>query len=106
MACIKGLGSFAEMLFSQASGIPDFSNCLPAVKYHAAISGILRQGVERLDVVRQVAGESISRLLALPLPNVPDSNLWQIDGEPLMNKLFLRWDSIIQVNSSDILNDF
>jgi len=89
MACIRGLTNFAEVLFPNAATIPDFAECLPASKYHAAVSGILRQGVERLDNVRQTAGEHISRLLVLPLPDVANSEQWRIEGQTLMEDLFL-----------------
>lgn len=89
MACIRGLTNFAEVLFSNAATLPDFAEYLPAVKYHAAVSGILRQGVERLDNVRYIAGEHIARLLVLPLPTVADSSQWRIEGETLMKDLFL-----------------
>jgi hypothetical protein len=89
MVCIRGLTAFAEILFSKSSSLPRFAEYLPGSKYHAAVSGILRLGVERLDNVRQTAGEHISRLLVLPLPAVADSRLWQIEGETLMKNLFL-----------------
>jgi len=89
MACIRGLTTFAEVLFANAANISDFAEYLPASKYHAAVSGILRQGVERLDNVRQAAGECISRLLVLSLPAVADSEQWRIKGQTLMEKLFL-----------------
>lgn len=91
MACIRGLTSFAEALFSNAVAIPYFADYLPASKFHAAIAGILRQGVERLDNVRQTAGEHISRLLVLPLPTTAGSIQWRIEGEALMKDLFLRY---------------
>lgn len=91
MACIRGLTNFAERLFSNAVTISNFGEYLPASKYHAAISGILRQGVERLDHVRQTAGEHMSRLLVLPLPAVVNSKQWCIEGEMLMKDLFLRY---------------
>jgi len=91
MACIRGLTNFAELLFSNAAALPNFSEYLPAAKYHAAVSGILRQGVERLDNVRQIAGEHIARLLVLPLPDTADSSQWRIEGEILMKDLLLTY---------------
>lgn len=92
IACIRGLTSFVEILFSQAATLTNFTKYLTAAKYHAAVSGILRQGVERLDNVRQIAGENVLHLLQLPLPAVSESNLWRIEGEPLMKELFLWYD--------------
>jgi len=76
-------------LFSNAATIPNFAEYLQASKYHVAVSGILKQGVERLDNVRQIAGEHISRLLVLPLPTVADAGQWHIEGQELMKDLFL-----------------
>lgn len=96
MACIQGLARFIEVLFSNATAIPHFSDYLPAIKYHAAVSGILRQGVERLDNVRQVAGEHLLRLLILPLAAIEDPEPWRIEGEALMQGLFLRLHMFIR----------
>jgi len=49
----------------------------------------LKQGVERLDNVRQQAGRHFLRLLALPLPQVPNPETWQIHGFSSMKELFL-----------------
>lgn len=98
MACIRGLTTFVEVLFSNATSIPHFTEYLPAAKYHAAISGILRQGVERLDNVRQVSGEHIVRLLSLPLPTVLHPELWQIEGEALMRDLFMRYPILFLIS--------
>lgn len=91
MACIRGLTSFVDILFSSATTLTGFTEFLPPAKYHAAVAGILRQGVERLDNVRQVAGESILHLLQRPLPAVLESNMWCIEGHTLMKELFLRY---------------
>ena len=88
MACVEGLTSMSSILFSRAGSLQAFSEYLPAKSYHAAISGILKQGVERLDNVRQKAGQCILRLLALPLPDVPDKEQWRVYGGDLMRKLF------------------
>jgi tubulin-specific chaperone D len=51
---------------------------------------MLKQGVERLDNVRQEVGENITRLLLLPQPAVASGELWRIHGKELMKELFLR----------------
>lgn len=94
MACIRGLTSFVEILFNSAAEIPKFEEYLPAPAYHAAIAGILKQGVERLDNVRQTAGEHLRRLLLLSLPPVEDPSPWRIEGDEMMKALFLRYASI------------
>lgn len=90
IACVKGLTSFTEILFSYASVIPNFEEYLPASKFHNAIGGMLKQGVERLDSVRQEVGTNITRLLLLQEPAVASGELWRIHGIELMKGLFLR----------------
>lgn len=91
VACVKGLESFAETLILNAALLPDFQAYLPAAKYHELVGGILKQGVERLDNVRQQAGAQFIRLLSLPLPQVDGAEAWRIHGEQLMSDLFLRY---------------
>lgn len=90
IVCVKGLASFAEVLITDAAAMPNFAEYLPASRYHDAVAGILKQGVERLDNVRQQAGEQLLRLLVLPSPAVPQSEAWLIEGDHLMKELFLR----------------
>ncbi|KAI1789614.1 ARM repeat-containing protein [Ganoderma leucocontextum] len=89
ISCVKGLTSFSRTLFSRASSLPDLASYLPPEKYHDATGGILKQGVERLDNVRQIAGESFLTLLLLPPPAVSDPAPWILRGEALMKELFL-----------------
>lgn len=90
IACVKGLAATIELLIAHAHSIPSFDQYLPPEKYHAAIAGILKQGVERLDNVRQQAGEQLLRLLAVPAPDVPQAKRWAIRGEKRMREL-LMW---------------
>ncbi|KAG1872410.1 tubulin folding cofactor D C terminal-domain-containing protein [Suillus subalutaceus] len=89
MACIQGLASIFEDLFRISGSIPEFASYLPAQRYHSAIARILRQGVERLDNVRQIAGHCLLQLFRIPLPSVPHQEEWRIKGSQLMMKLFL-----------------
>ncbi|KAI0670789.1 TBCD protein [Trametes maxima] len=89
IACVKGLASFIETLFARAAAIPNFHDYFPPVKFHDAIGGILKQGVERLDNVRHQAGESFVGVLLLPPPAVEKAFLWHIQGEAKMKELFL-----------------
>ena len=89
IACIQGLTSFSQVLFSQAGDITNFEEYLPSALYHEAVGGILKQGVERLDGVRQEAGENFVRLLLIPPLAIPSGRLWCIQGEALMKELFL-----------------
>ncbi|KAG1751240.1 TBCD protein [Suillus lakei] len=90
MTCIQGLASILEDLFRVSGSIPEFANYLPAQRYHSVIARILRQGVERLDNVRQIAGHCLLRLFRIPLPSVPRQEEWRIKGSELMMKLFLN----------------
>ena len=68
IACVRGLAGSAALLLAHAPrlGAP-FAAYLPAPRFHAAVAGILKQGVERLDNVRQAAGEQL-RALQLEQP--------------------------------------
>ena len=92
MACVRGLTRFVCTLFARAGALPDhaFAQYLPSDAFHDAIAGILKQGVERLDNVRQVAGECVCTLLTLELPEVDDPESWRVRGEDKMKALFLR----------------
>ncbi|KAF9013516.1 TBCD protein [Cyathus striatus] len=58
VVCIKGLALFSELLISNAACLERLEDYLPPHEFHSAIAGILKQGVERLDNVRQVAGDN------------------------------------------------
>ncbi len=90
ISCVKGLTSFVRILFSHASALPDFASYLPPEKFHDALAGILKQGVERLDNVRQIAGENFLAILQHPLPAVSDPVPWRIREEEKIKELFLR----------------
>ena len=93
IASIQGLTSVSLTLLTLVKSDPAYSEYLPADLYQEAISGILKQGVERLDNVRQHAGESVIRLLRCPPPSVDGSNPWKFRGEHLFEELLLRYDS-------------
>ncbi|KAG0693184.1 ARM repeat-containing protein [Suillus ampliporus] len=90
MACIQGLASIFEDLFRVSASIPEFASYLPAERYHSIVARLLRQGVERLDNVRQITGHCLLRLLRSPLPSVPHQEQWRIKGSELMMELFLN----------------
>lgn len=90
LVCVKGLTTFIETLVTRSSEIPNFPEYLPSSKFHAAVGGILKQGVERLDNVRHQAGVCVFQLLLLQAPNIPNGEEWLICGADLMRKLFLR----------------
>ncbi|KAG5648314.1 hypothetical protein DXG03_004886 [Asterophora parasitica] len=88
VACIRSLTTVSELLIRNASSLPALDTYLPPAKYHEAISGILKQGVERLDNVRQTAGECFLMLLELPPPAVNVSDAWLLPGLPTLRELF------------------
>ena len=91
IACVQSLTSCIEGLFSIAESVDNFDEYLPLSKYQQAIAGILKQGVERLDNVRQEAGTCISRLLKLaPVRRVELT--WSLPGLSLMEELVPRAD--------------
>ncbi|OBZ71620.1 Tubulin-specific chaperone D [Grifola frondosa] len=98
VTCVKGLTLFIETLFAHAHMLPNFAGYFPPEKFHSAIGGILKQGIERLDNVRQQAGESFLRLLLLSLPSVPDAEQWRICGDAKMKGLFLSGNETIGWN--------
>jgi hypothetical protein len=93
IASIHGLTSVSLTLLTLAKSDPAYFEYIPADLYQEAIAGILKQGVERLDNVRQQAGESIIRLLRVPAAVVDDSNPWKFRGEQLFEELLLRYDT-------------
>lgn len=90
IACIQGLTAICELLFRISGKIPDFGSYLPPQKYRAVTAGLLKQGAERLDNIRQTAGASISALLKARLPDVGEAKRWRMPASPLLEELFLR----------------
>ncbi|KAF8133796.1 TBCD protein [Boletus edulis] len=88
IACIRGLSSVIEDLFRISGHLPDFPSFLPPHRYHAAIGRILRQGVERLDNVRQISGECFLRIVQLPLPVTEHAGRWRVKNIDVVKELF------------------
>lgn len=88
IACIQGLKTTIELLVKHSASLPTFASYLPQEKYHRAIGGILKQGVEKLDNVRFQAGQSFGALFKLQPPVVPDSTKWRIAQLNLFDELF------------------
>jgi tubulin-specific chaperone D len=96
MACMDGLTAFAEILVGNVRAHEDLSQYLPPDRYHLAVAGILKQGVERLDNVRACAGVDIFKLLNLVVPSDAGGEAWKLKGATLMQELFLGY-SILAV---------
>ena len=72
------------------SALRPFEDWLPPALYHEAFAGILKQGSERLDNVRQEAGQQIVALLRMTPTTLISRADWTLDGHDLMCQLFLR----------------
>jgi tubulin-specific chaperone D len=90
IASIRGLTAVSVTLLTLAKSENTYTEYIPANLYQKAIAGILKQGVGRLDNVRQHAGEGILNLLKCPLPITNDSNPWKFHGENILRELLLR----------------
>ncbi len=89
IASVKGIADYSTAIISNAPSISCSEEYLPLEKFHEGVAGILKQGVERLDNVRQQAGEQLLRLLSLSSVH-SSARSWRIHGEDLMRELFLR----------------
>ncbi|TFK40548.1 TBCD protein [Crucibulum laeve] len=98
LVCVQGLSSFSSIMITNANSIGDFCEYFPANKYHIAIAGILKQGVERLDNVRQEAGVCFMHLLDLPDPEVSQGHLWRLPGQPILREIFPKEEEPPQWN--------
>ncbi|KAI9512401.1 TBCD protein [Russula earlei] len=81
IASIQGLTAVSVTLLTLAKSDTTYIEYIPANLYQKAIAGILKQGVGRLDNVRQQSGESILSLLKCPLA---------FHGEELLKELLLN----------------
>lgn len=99
IACVKGLTDVSTLLLTHAPIRSRLAEYLPAEKFHHSVAGILKQGVERLDNVRQHAGEQVLRLLAL---SAGAPHEWRMHGEELMYELFLRYVALLPWPNVDI----
>lgn len=102
IACINGLTDVIQILFYKANLVPDLESYFTPLKFHAGVAQILKQGVERLDNVRQVAGECFLKILGFPLPDVSNAESWRLPGLPLLEELFKGYELCLERNVSDI----
>ena len=80
---IQGLRDCAIMLLQRPNLLPSY---LPPEVYHAAVAGILKQGVERLDNVRAEAGACMLGLLMI----TPPTEAYAVEGGDRMRVMFLQ----------------
>ncbi len=97
IACMQGLTEISDLLFrvfesksraNNESIAGELGQYLPYEKFHAIVAGVLKQGVERLDNVRQEAGESFMKLLDMTLPDGVGLEQWRLHGLGLLRELF------------------
>ncbi|QRW06519.1 tubulin folding cofactor D [Ceratobasidium sp. AG-Ba] len=84
MASLRAIGTVSEALFSRRSDLTQFEDYLPPNSWYNAVGGILKQGTERLDNVRTVAGEQLMTLIWSSTIHKAATGPWEIPG---LNKL-------------------
>lgn len=99
IACIQGTISIVQLLcqlFVLEQGnasVAELTQFLPPPKFHAIVAGVLKQGMERLDNVRQEAGVAILKLINLPSNKDQGSDVlknWRLHGISLLRELFVE----------------
>jgi hypothetical protein len=91
MACVKGLTAYVLSSFRYARSVSSLEERLPVNLYHASIAGILKQGVERLDNVRQLAGQSFMQILDAEPADGIGQDKWRAARLDLLRLLFPRY---------------
>lgn len=78
-----------QALLRAARFIPAFAEYMPPDMFHRSIAGILKQGVERLDNVRQTAGEAFLTLARLSYEEIglEDWERWCVHGRDSLEEL-------------------
>ncbi|KAL5520109.1 hypothetical protein ACEPAG_1769 [Sanghuangporus baumii] len=101
LSCIQGLCCMLEALVNSTRSSKKqpsrawvessvtFSKYLPLDVYHKAIGMILKQGVERLDNVRQCVGRFFPRLLTLDPPSFERGEDWSVRGRDFFSNLLV-----------------
>ncbi|ELU39008.1 TBCD protein [Rhizoctonia solani AG-1 IA] len=88
MATLRAIASISQVVFRNRNRIEPFGEYLPLDLWHQAIGGVLRQGVERLDNVRAVAGEQLMHLIWSDDIRSHASGLWEVPGLNQLEKAF------------------
>jgi hypothetical protein len=87
MSCVSGLVGISKVLLDAFPSPSELERYLPPELFHIAIGGILKQGVERLDNVRQLVGETLVGMVSTS--NVLKSELssWRLYGMEILRPL-------------------
>jgi hypothetical protein len=96
IACIQGLTDIVDLIFrvlllgsnSMNNVAVQLQAYLPGEKFHAIVAGVLKQGMEKLDNVRQEAGLCVMKLLNMNLPDDAALDRWRLHGTRLVRQLF------------------
>jgi hypothetical protein len=79
-ASLRAIASISEALFAKRPVLDHFEAYLQPELWYNAIGGVLKQGVERLDNVRAVAGEQLMVLIWSPDIRKAATDSWEIPG--------------------------
>ncbi|KZS90474.1 TBCD protein [Sistotremastrum niveocremeum HHB9708] len=95
IACIDGLVSISQLLLQHVPQAAKLLELLPPDMFHEAVGALFKQGVERLDNVRQRVGERFASLIDLSLRLDDLKSRWRISGDQMIQKLLFSSDSMI-----------
>ncbi|KAG9100619.1 hypothetical protein FRC06_003912 [Ceratobasidium sp. 370] len=90
IASLRAIASISEALFSRKNDLTRFEDYLPPNAWYSAIGGVLKQGAERLDNVRAVAGEQLMVLVWSPTIRESAVGSWAIPGRDKLESSFPR----------------
>ncbi|KAG9019897.1 hypothetical protein FRB90_000027 [Tulasnella sp. 427] len=83
---MSGLVDITSLAFDLTEQLKPLDDWLPPSLFQKAVSGTLKQAVERLDNVRLAAVNQLIRLIKLRTPDLLDGNRWSITGRTVLQK--------------------
>jgi hypothetical protein len=83
---VAGLRQLLELYRAHTSLFVPLADCLTEDDYHAALAGLMKQMVERIDSVRSEAGEQLLAVCRAP----PQESFYAPVGVGLLETLFPR----------------
>lgn len=90
LVSIRGLTSITQLIFASGHLLASsqLEEYLSPEMFTTIASGVLKQGVERLDNVRHEAGQCFMTLLNAELPDVPNRERWELPANSLLRDAF------------------
>lgn len=88
MATLQAVAAISRAVFARRDNLENFGNYLPPGLWHKAIGDTLKQGVERLDNVRAVAGEQMMTLIWDTDIRMNATGSWAIPGAKKLESVF------------------